>query len=63
MTDLGKIILMITVHHEQNPSHGIDCACIDKRITEIRQLTRVHPLEPKEVQQRVDYVIRQALQR
>lgn len=56
MSDLAEIILLIEVHHREHPKHGIDCACMDKFIGQVRKLT-----ESKEAQSRVDYIIGAAI--
>ncbi len=43
-----------------NPDHGINCACMDKYIGQLRHLFKVDDLR---MQQRVDNVVRLALER
>ncbi len=60
MNDLAEILLLIKLHHGDNPDHGINCACMDKYIGQLRHLFKVDDLR---MQQRVDNVVRLALER
>lgn len=62
MSDLNEIILLVTLHHNRHPDHGLDCACMDKLIAQTRKLFEAKDPDPK-VQRRVDYVLRSALER
>lgn len=57
MNSLPEILALIEVHHKNNPDHGLDCACLDKYICQIRKMTTVK--DPK-AQRRIDYVLRSA---
>lgn len=61
-TDVEKIVAAIVAHHYANPSHGVDCSCMDRYIRAVRQMTLVLP-KSYAAQARVDYVIRSALNR
>ena len=56
----SKFILLVRLHHEENPTHGYNCACLDAYIGELRRATKV---PNKEVQRRIDYVLLAALRR
>lgn len=54
---VDDLVAEIVRHHRENPTHGIDCACMDAYIREVRKATNVdHPI----MQSRVDYVLRKA---
>lgn len=59
MSDLKEILMLIEIHHRQHSDHGDCCACMDKYIQMLRKLTETS----KEAQNRVDYFLRQALNR
>lgn len=58
MWDFITVLSLIYMHHKENPDHGIDCACMDKYIRHLRALSKMHT---QDIQQRVDYVIRKAI--
>lgn len=58
--DLSEIILMIKKHHRENRDHGINCACMDEWIRELRRATSAID---SQMQSRIDYVIRAAIDR
>ena len=60
MSDLKEIILLIEVHQEIFPSHGFDCACMDKYIQSVRKMLKS---DDNNSQNRIDYVVRTALNR
>jgi hypothetical protein len=59
MSDLKEILLKINIHHFNYPDHGVNCACMDNYIREIRQMTKASTMD---VQLRVDHVLRAALE-
>lgn len=60
MSDLREILLLVEIHHKKHPDHGLDCACMDKHIQQIRKLFQASdPI----YQRRVDYVLRSAIER
>lgn len=59
---ITEIVADIVQHHRRYPNHGLDCACMDKYIQEVRLLTESN--EPvRSFQNRIDYVIRSAMNR
>jgi len=58
MSDLKEILLLVQLHHEKNPGHGVDCACQDEWIREIREMMRV---QDHKLQRRIDYIIRASI--
>ncbi len=54
-----QLIHEITQHERNNPTHGINCACMDDYIRKFREMSEA-PISRRE-QQRVDYVIRTAV--
>lgn len=58
LTSLPEILEYIIDHHAFNPTHGLDCACMDKAIRAFKQM--IHCQDYK-LQQRIDYVLRSAL--
>ena len=56
-SDLREILLLIQLHHNDNPDHGLNCACLDEWIGQIRRMTTV---SDKGAQRRIDYVLRSA---
>jgi hypothetical protein len=55
--DINHIVAGVVLHHRDNPNHGINCACMDDAVRQIRELTTA--VTPEE-QRRVDYVLRAA---
>lgn len=56
---IDDIRKQIELHHEENPSHGYNCSCMDKYIRSARTLLTA---ENKDAQMRIDYVILKAIQ-
>lgn len=69
--DLTQVLSDITLHHTENPNHGVNCACMDQYIREFRKAITLqqeyvdaYPGDSKELwplQNRIDYVIQTAL--
>ncbi len=62
MSDLAEILQAIDTHHKEYPSHGLDCACMDKYIQKIRMLLKSSRIE-RAAQSRIHYVVRKAIER
>ena len=60
MSDLREIIVLIEIHHKNNPDHGLDCACMDHFIRQLREMFKA---TSSDCQSRVDYVLRSAVDR
>ncbi len=58
MSDLKEIILLIEIHDLSHPTHGLDCACLDRWIGQIRKMTTAQ--SSAKAQRRIDYVLRSA---
>ena len=69
MSDLTETMLLIEIHHERHPDHGLDCACMDKYIGRLRKMFKVtntgadEDTDDPKLQRRIDYVIRKAVER
>ncbi len=59
MNTVEDVLEWVRVHSRTHPTHGINCACLDQCIRELRVMTRCE--FPNE-QLRVDYVLRTALE-
>ena len=59
-SDIEEIIKLIEEHHRENPLHGFDCACMDRYIQRLREVTRAK--QTPESQSRVDYVLLKAIE-
>ncbi len=58
---MQEIIDAIRIHHNENPTHGINCACMDKLIKNVRRMIHFETTDSR-LQRRIDYVIRAAVE-
>lgn len=70
--DLEVLLSSIVQHQLDYPSHGRNCACMDKYIRIFRDKTQITqeyvdqfnpPLDLRATQDRIDYVLRKGLER
>ena len=56
------VVKKVVDHHKAHPDHGLDCACMDRHIQQLRSILWGMTKDVN-IQRRINYVIRAALER